>query len=249
MATFPLDPETRMTVFYVIFAMQTNYDILDWAEANELKTRTNGEVVESIYFNLSTVYKLSDGTYLVMPINPFAKCLATKNMVLLEKWRTDCYYPTNEKINAFYFANKDKFENLPQFREVLINDLLKYLAKYENELTQPPELDEICKLLKKKKAFNKYKLNFIVLVGNYIINKHSDDRLMWAKLINKQLLNPLITLVLLGVVNNEERYFDLQELVDGKWGYRGLQGIEHRYLYPLRRPDEIVSLQKFTDYG
>ncbi|MBD1363262.1 hypothetical protein IDJ77_05500 [Mucilaginibacter sp. ZT4R22] len=226
--------------------MQTNYNILNWPEANELKSHMDGEVVERVYFNLSTVYKLSDGTYLVMPINPFAKCLAAKDTVLLEKWRTDCYYPTNEKINDFYFANKEKFENLLQFQEVLNNDLLKYVAKYENELTQPSDLDEICKLLKKKKAFNKYKLNFIVLVGNYIINKHPDDGLIWAKLVNKQLLNPLVTLVLLGIVNNEERYFDLQELVDGKWGYQGLQHIEHRFLYPLRRPDEIVSLQKFN---
>jgi hypothetical protein len=226
--------------------MQTNYQVLDWAEANELKSRMNGEFVENIDFNLGTVFKLSDGTYLVMPINPFAKCLATKDTILLGKWQTDCYYPTNEKINTFYFANKEKFENLPQFQEVLISDLLKYLKKYENELTQPLDLDEICRLLKKKKAFNKYKLNFIVLMGNHIINKYPDDGLVWAKLVNKQLLNPLVTLVLSGVVDNEERYFNLQEFVDGKWGYRGIQSIEHQYKYPLHRPDEIVSLQQFN---
>jgi hypothetical protein len=225
--------------------MQTNYDILDWADANELKSRMNGEVVDYIDFNLGRVYKLSDGTYLVMPINPFAKCLATKETILLEKWRTDCYYPTDEKVNAFFFANKEKFENLPQFQEILISDLLKYVAKYENELTQPSDLDEICRLLKKKKAFSKYKLNFIVLMGNHIINKYPDDGLIWAKAINKQLLNPLVTLVLSRTVNNEDLYFELQELVDGKWGYRGLQSIEHKYKYPLHRPDEIVSLQRF----
>ncbi|TFF36342.1 hypothetical protein [Mucilaginibacter psychrotolerans] len=225
--------------------MQTNYDILDWADANELKSRMVGEVVDYIDFNLSRVYELSDGTYLVMPINPFAKCLATKDAILLEKWRTDCYYPTNEKVNAFYFANKEKFENLPQFQEVLISELLKYLEKYKSELTQPPDLDEICRLLKKKKAFNKYKLNFIVLMGCHIINKYPDDGLNWAKLVDKQLLNPLVTLVLSRVVNNEDRYFNLQYLVDGKWGYSGLQDIEHQYKYPLHRPDEIVSLQKF----
>ncbi|AMR32796.1 hypothetical protein A0256_15895 [Mucilaginibacter sp. PAMC 26640] len=223
--------------------MEANYDTLSWAEANELKSRMNGEAIDLIDFNLSTVFKLSDGTFLVMPINPFAKCLATKDMLLLENWRTDRYYPTNEKVNAFYFANKEKFENLPQFQKLLVSDLLAYLAKYQ--LTETSDLDGICRLLKMKRTFNRFKLNFIVLVGNYFITSYPDDGLKWSKLVNKQLLNPLVTLVLSRVVDNDERYFDLQELVDGKWGYSGLQYIEHRYKYPLRWPGEITSLQKF----
>ncbi|WP_345954238.1 hypothetical protein [Mucilaginibacter sp. PAMB04168] len=227
-----------------ILNMQSDYTITEWPVANDLKAQPGSKIVMNIEYNNGVVYQLIDGKYVVMPINPFAKCLVTKNRDLLDKWIFDSYFPTDEDVNKFYFGNKEKIDNIKEFEKILIEELSKHIGSDLNNLDDSSKIDDVYSVLKKRKTFIKFKLNFTVLVGSYISNKHRADSISWAKLKIKQLLNPITEIVLTKVVDHNNRYFNIQEQVLGKWGYRGIRDIEASYNRKWLKPNELYTLEK-----
>ncbi len=57
-------------------------------------------------------------------------------------------------------------------------------------------------------------------------------------------LNPVSEIVLSTDSNGSERYFNIQDLIAGKWGYRGMQDIEFAYNRKWFQPNEINALEK-----
>lgn len=223
--------------------MQPNYKITGWSEANELRLKAGSELIMIVEYNKAKIYHLADSTYVIMPISPFAKCLITKSRDLLDKWISDSHFPTNEDINSFYFKNKEKISNLNRIKETLINELATVIGIDLKHLQDSSKIDNVYEILKKRRLFDKYKLNFIVLVGDYILNKYPMDNLHLSKLKHKQFLNPVIEIALSRFINGEERYFNLQELIIGKWGYRGIKDIEKSYDRKWFRPNEFVIIE------
>ncbi|WP_342327993.1 hypothetical protein [Pedobacter sp. FW305-3-2-15-E-R2A2] len=227
--------------------MQANYEILEWSKANDLKLAKNTQFLMTISYNLGQVYKLQDLSYVVIPINPFGKALLTKDKKVLDRWITDSYFPTNEDINSFFFKNAEKIKKLPEFKDELIRELEIGINSTESISRTSEEIDQIYKQLKNRKIFPKYRLNFIVLVGEYLIKRHPDIRAAWALYRNKQLLNPDTQLALVRVLNNQNCYFKLENFITGKWGYRGMEDIEDSYKRRWSAPSEIETVEKLSE--
>ena len=237
----------KLTLLLLVFMnskTSPNYTVIDWQEANEIKSAETTKFLFNLECNLSAVYLIKDASYLVMPIGPFGKALITSEKRLLDKWIDDCYFPTDEDVNDFYSKNKNKIESLPNNREEQKNDLYVALPDMQYSESKPEYIDEAYKILKKKRKFQALKLNFVVLVGDYLIAKDPLKETFWGLLESKQLLNPIRTLVLVKKHNGEERYYKLEENIDGKWGYIGMQAMLNFYNQFWLRPNEINTIRK-----
>lgn len=222
-----------------------DYKVLDWIEANDMRQKEATDFVMTIEDNLAKVYMLADSSYLIIPVGPFAKCLITKDKTLLLKWMSDSYYPTEEKANDFYRKNREKIDNFSANTEPLIKDLYEYVnadTRFKNEYTKPCNVDDIYKLLKSKRQFNRYKLHFVALVGSCLIQEDNVNSYLWGLLKSKLLLNPLTTIVLVKMVGGAFEYFDLEYLIDGKWGYLGSDSIMESFKSAWRKPNELMTI-------
>lgn len=221
-----------------------DYKVLDWSSAAKLKERLKGKVFKSIDFNLASVYLLEDSSYLIMPLNPFGNSILTKDKSLLDNWVKEQRFPDIDDANAFYFNNQVKIEGLLSYKEALKKELYSYVMKDRGEgITNPSvdDIDHIYQTLKKRKKIKEYKLNFIVLVGDCILEANKDYR--WGILENKQLLNPLMNLV---IVKDKGKgiYYNLEENSTGKWGYPGMQYILKTVSESNKKSNEIEEIKK-----
>jgi hypothetical protein len=220
-----------------------NYQIIDGLEGHDLKSKENARFIMTIDYNLASVYQLSDSSYLVMPINPFAKCLRVQNKAVLEKWIDESYFPTNEVENQFYFENKHKMDSLPQYKNQLKEILLEYIYKGPAEITCY-EIDSIYKLLKQRKRFKEYKLNFVVLLGDFLIQKYPQENYRWGLFESRQLLNPVVSLILVRENNGNQEYFKIQDRMEGKYGFTGTRRVENSIQRFWLLPNEIEMIKK-----
>lgn len=223
--------------------MQANYKVVEWSEANDLKFSHDAKFVETISYNLSSLYVTNDRQYILLPINPFGKALITSEREQIERWVEDSFFPTEEVFNNFYIQNKDKIDRLPAVSRMLVDDLANTLSDYKHISTNQM-VDEVYNILKKQKTLKKWKLNFVALAGNRLIELHPELGPSWGVLYSKQLLNPVASIVLCREIDGEERYFNLEEKITGKFGYNGMQGIEHNFLTRWSRPNEFNELKK-----
>lgn len=202
-----------------------DYKVLDWSSANELKDKMNATFVVQPDFNFSKVYLLSDSSYLIMPLNPFGNSVLTSKKDLLDKWISEQHFPVSDEANKFYFDNQDKIDNMIANKKALKQSLCNYVFKGESKTPDnlsSEEIDRIYKVLKKRKKYQEYNLNFIVLVGDYILNQHNQERCHWGLLRSKQLLNPVMSLIII-TDEKEKRYYNLEDKMSGKFGYVGVQ--------------------------
>lgn len=224
-----------------------DYKVLDWHSANKLKDQMNATFVAQPDFNFSKVYLLNDSSYLIMPLNPFGNSLLTDKKELLDKWISEQYFPVNDEVNKFYFENHDKIGNLIANKETLKQELYNYVFKGENKTFHEfstDEIDNIYKLLQKKRKYQDFKLNFIVLVGDFILSQYKQENYRWGLLRSKQFLNPVMNLIIV-TDEKEKRYYNLENKISGKFGYVGVQ----YYLKAISgnltsRADEITEIAK-----
>jgi hypothetical protein len=220
------------------------YKVLDWSSANELKKKMNGKVFMNIEFNLSCVYILEDSSYLIIPLNPFGNSLLTSDKALLEDWVKNQHFPVIDEANKFYFKNQSKIDNLLIYKEELKKDLYKYaLGDVKQNINTPSEddIDSIYQILKRRKKIKEYKLNFVVLIGDFLLNKNKNWK--WGVLRSKQLLNPLMSLI---IVKDEKQnlYFNLEDNISGKWGYPGVQYVLKAISESGKKANEIEEIAK-----
>ena len=202
-----------------------DYRVLNWRSANKLKARKSVSVILHIEFNLGKVYLLKDCSYLVMPINPFGKAIHTNKQELVNRWIEERYFPVDDKVDSSYFETRERLENLMNFKEELKEALCQYVFKDGWRLPDSVtagEIDNIYQLLRNRDAYQQFKLNFIVLVGDYIIRRQKDMHIRWGLLFVKQYLNPLTSLVLI-TDHRQKRYYHLEKKVNSKWGYAGVE--------------------------
>ncbi|EOR92770.1 hypothetical protein ADIARSV_4052 [Arcticibacter svalbardensis MN12-7] len=222
--------------------MQTNFRVLEWSKANDLRLLDSSELIENIPYNLSSVYKTKDLQYVILPINPFAKALITSDRSEVDKWIAESFFPTEESVNSFYFKNKLKIDNFPQSSIDLVKELEAILPTRKGDWISQ-DLDEVYKILQKRKLTTKYKLNFIALVGNALMASHPELKAKWGVLFSKQLLNPVASISLYRIIDGEERYLNLEVLISGKYGYRGMQSIERSFLNRWYLPNDIDEIK------
>jgi hypothetical protein len=204
-----------------------NYKVLDWHSANELKNKMNAVFVEQFDFNFSKKYILSDKSYLIMPLNPFGNSILTKRKDLLDKWINNHHFPSNDKVNKFYFDNQKKIDNIIANKDALKRDLCNYIFKKENiipDTLTAREIDSIYDLLNKRETYQKYMLNFMVLVGDFVLSQYKNKSYHWGLLKIKQYLNPICHLIIV-IDEKKQLFFDIEDKINGKWGYVGVQYI------------------------
>lgn len=224
--------------------MEKEFDIIEWSIADSLRNDNRAILIDTFDFNLAHLYNLNKD-YIVMPLSPFGKALIASDYKIIKKWLTNEYFPTNEKINEFYFSNKRVIDRISQNKDALILDLEEFLGKKDLLNLSSKEIDEVYALLKKKRKFEKYKLNFIFLVGEKLIELNRNE-LSWGTVRNIQLLNPIVQLVLIKREkdNNENRYFELEYAIVGKWGYLGMDNIIQDFKRSFKTPNEFSRVIK-----
>lgn len=213
------------------------FKVIDWEEKEELLQKEEYKFLKNIDCNLASVYVANDGSLMITPLFPFGKSIITYDKDELEEWIQTCNFPTGENNNVFFESNQQKINNILGSKDVLINDLLIYVYGHEDIVINSDKIDEIYTILKKKRKFKHYKLNFIVLIGEYF--KTTNDKVSWGKVIDKQLLNPIISIVLL---NEQKEFYELEYYVDGKWGYKGMNSIKSSFHTSWRRGNEILEV-------
>jgi hypothetical protein len=222
-----------------------DYRVLNWRSANRLKACKSVSLILHIEYNLSKVYLLKDCFYLVMPINPFGKALLTGNLEILNKWIEERFFPAGDEADGSYLETREKLENLMGFKEELKEALLQYAFKDEGrspDSLSAQEIDGIYELLRDKELFRQFKLNFIVLVGDYIIRRQKEMDLRWGLLIVKENLNPLTSLILI-TDQRHKRYYNLERQVSSKWGYAGVEYILNAIVEgPGARANEVIEV-------
>lgn len=218
-----------------------NYREIDSLEAIKIKNKASTKMIYTVDFNLATVFTIDESSYLVTPLNPFGKNLIVYEKQLLDKFISEEYFPVDEKINIFYYKNKIIINNLLENKNELIKSLLDFENKELSKLTFK-DIDEMYNTLKKQRKIEKYRLNFILLLGEFLIRNQKTDSTSWALLSNKQLLNPVINIVIFNNLSGE--YFNIEELIFGKFGYLGSRYIFESMKNNRKKPNEIESIKK-----
>jgi hypothetical protein len=200
------------------------YKILTWKSANKLKDKKSVACVMQIDFNLAKIFLLKDWSFLVMPLNPFGNGLHTHKEGVLQQWIKERFFPVGDEVNKLYFENRDMVENLINHKEglkqVLCNHFFDEGKRSPGELSAE-DIDGIYDILKKRNLYQQFKLNFLVLAGDYIISQQREKTPQWGLLSLKQYLNPVISLVL--ITDEAKRdYFDLELRLSGKRAYPGI---------------------------
>jgi hypothetical protein len=220
------------------------YKVLDCPEAANLKK--DAKFFRYLDFNHSTVYMLDDSSYLLMPLNPFGKSMRINSINLLERFIKERHFPDNEKANEFYVENKCNIDNFIEYKEKLKKDLIDYVFKGSDQRLQElpvEQIDYVYEFMKKRKMIKKYKLNFIALLGDCLIKRYEAEGLKWGLLANKQLLNPVINLILIAD-QKQGIYFNIEESIFGKYSFSGVQMVIHDIENYPKKSNEIESIVK-----
>ena len=201
------------------------FESVTYLDAVRIMKERQGSFLKNIPYNNANVYVLKDSSLLVVPLNPYATALIVHEESSLEEMIKANFFPVKDTFNRFYDANKQKIENLNESGETLIADLLSYLKSNgispEND---PSGVDGVYNFLKAKRTLNKYKLHFILYVAKFIIKGH-DAALKVGLLRDKQVLNPIVSIVLVKKGDNGTAYFNLQHELFERRGYYGVQDV------------------------
>jgi hypothetical protein len=202
-----------------------DYKVLKWKRGNKLKETMGIGFIAQIDFNLAKVYLLSDWSYLVMPFNPLSNWLVTHKLELMRKWIKERYFPVGEGGDTSYFERSHMLRNLASFKEELKEALCDLIFKNKRRAPadlSADEIDCIYEILKYRNLFHEFKLNFIILLGDYLINRRKDLDLSWGLLSDRQYLNPLMSLI---IVTDPKRqgYYEIEKQLSIGQGYAGIE--------------------------
>lgn len=222
------------------------YRILVWQDANDLKKSKNAEFIYTIESNKSNVFLLDDSTFLLMPFNPFGNSIQVKEKNVIENWVANDKFPITEEFNRFYYDNELVINNLNTHKEKLKEDLFNYV--YKDPSNHPVDLnkqviDEIYKYVKAKRKVDNYRLNFIVLVGDYLMG--NNKKYKWGLYKSCQYINPVH---FLAIVNSDPqpKCFNLEANLFTKHGYLGFFYVNATFKSDGFKPafgfDEIIVL-------
>ena len=207
------------------------YKVLKGKSANKLKEKNCIAFLCQLDFNLARVYLLCDWTYLVMPFNPFSNCLLISKQELLQKWIKERHFPVSGWGDRSYFEKSQSLKNLASYKEGLKEALCDLIFKEEKRSPDDlcaEEIDCIYEVLSHRNLFEELKLNFTVLLGDYIIGRRKDLHLRWGLLSDRQYINPVLNLIIV-TDQKQQGYYELEKEIGSKRGYAGvdhyLQGV------------------------
>jgi hypothetical protein len=227
-----------------------DYKIIKWGMANKLKERHSICFLFQLDFNLANIYLLSNWSYLVMPFAPFSNGLLTSKEKVLRKWIKERYFPVIDEADGSYFERSFKLKNLSDCKEGLKEALCDLVFK--NNKRSPAdlsaeEIDRVYTVLRYKDLFQKFKLNFTVLLGDYIISRRKDLDLRWGLLNDRQSLNPLVHPILV-TDQKQQGYYELEKQLYGRKGYAGaehyLQAVAFELENQAKEMVEVVGVMQ-----
>ena len=222
------------------------YKIIDWTTANNLKNSLKAKFKLMVESTKAQLFQLKDGTYLLMPINPFGNSIHIMDKAVFDNWVSTNEFPIADEGNKWYAENKPLIDNLIQNKEQLKKDLLEFVYNekdYSSIQLSEAVMDEIFDCIKKKRKMDKYRLNFIILAGDYLMKGITDFK--WGLLKSYQLINPIYSISIIQV-GSELKFYDLETAFFGKWGYSGMQYFEKTFkssFRPIGELDEIIFLK------
>jgi hypothetical protein len=200
-----------------------DYKVLNSTHANKLKKKKNLGFILQIDFNLANVYLLSNWSYLVMPFNPSSDWLLTTDQELLHKWIKDGYFPMGDAIRGSYFERRRKLESHFNRKEALKQAFCDFIFQGEKRSVGDLSAEEInClyEILRARNLFDRFRLNFILLLGDYIISRGKGLGLRWGLLNDKQHLNPIVHLVIV-TGQKQQGYYNLEQQLSSEQVYAG----------------------------
>lgn len=219
------------------------YQILDSTTA--AVQQKDAKFLKQIEFNHSTVYLTSNSSYLVRPLYPFGESILIKDKSLLDRFIDEQYFPVDE-VNKLYLLNKESVDNFTQSKEKLKKALISYVFKNHTSASDeilPEQIDFIFVTLKKRRLIKKYYYHFIALLGDYLRERYKADDFKWALLGNKQLLNPVINVILIRDLI-EESYFNIEESIYRRPRYWSVATAIQEIENPLRIANDIETIMK-----
>jgi hypothetical protein len=222
-----------------------NYEIIAHEKFELIKK--NARVVSSltIDFNFATAYFLKDSSVLVQPLNPFGKCLLIKDRTTFDEFIQCRSFPKTMEIENIYDEYRHIFINFITGKKDIINILYQYTYnKNYDAIVTLEQIEEIYAILLQKKKISKFKIYFILLVGDFIIQHNLNYK--WGILEIKQLINPIYKIVL---VTNElqKEYFNLEYEIEKKAPLFGIKRVISRSFSSFIRSDEFESLIPIQD--
>lgn len=217
----------------------TSFEVVKWPDSLLSIDEKNGKLHLYIEYNHASVYLLEDSTYLVIPLNHFGNAIKTSNRALIDDWIEQRRFPSEDTESASYIDGTYDFSNFQESKNSLISDL--FTLPFFSEKGSPSKvdiaiIDELYAYLKKKRKFKKYKINFLLWAGDFLI-RQSSEPIEWGVLSTTQLLNPVNDLVL---ITKGNRYYNLEFKMHGKYGYVGM--LYYQKTISFKRVSEFETL-------
>lgn len=216
-------------------------------KAEEIKLNIGIKKERFIDFNFSTAYFLKDDSVVVQPLNPFGKCLRILDLNIYEKFIKQESFPIVESLDNLYKNNSDIIVNIARNKENLINVLYKFVYKKDrNDTLDLNKIEDILLILKKKKMFENYKLNFIVLLTDFILQSNKNYK--WGILKVKQLMNPIYRIVLV-VDDGNERYYQIEQEINDRLLNWGVEYIISRAVSRSKKSGELEKIIQVINFN
>ncbi|GAB2676141.1 hypothetical protein GCM10027036_32310 [Flavihumibacter cheonanensis] len=218
------------------------YKILDWAAANELRKKGKGKFQLMVEATKAQLFQLKDGTYLLMPINPFGNSIHIMDKNVFDNWVSTNEFPIIEEATQWYHDNKLLIDDLLKNKEKLKKDLLSYVYKdkdYHSIEITDTVIDEIFEYIKTKRKLDNFRLHFIVLAGDYLMKDQSDMK--WGVLKTCLFVNPMYLLSIIKT-DTELNYYNLEAAFFGKWGYAVMLYYKKTFKSEFRPASELEEI-------
>lgn len=207
------------------------YSVLEHSNALKLLKEQEAREIRVIDYNYATVYKLTDTSFLVKPLNPFSNCLLSDSSIQIKNFEKNGYFPDGDEQKTLYSENRLLFENESFFKIKTdkIQELTDYFGKSNSKYVKDLRLDDFDSIyvaLNKTKMYGRYKLGLCFLIGDHLL-KIKAGHFKWGIVQEKLYLNPYRHFVLIN--SKSGAYFSLENNLLGKWGYPGMQALLHSF--------------------
>jgi hypothetical protein len=194
-----------------------------------------------IEYNLCKVFKTGK-RFLIMPTNPFGNALVVDSEVEIYEFEKIQHFPDGNEQQSLYYLHKTEIETQGFFelKEIKLQSLLAQIKKSTSKFAAEISMDNpdsVHFFLRKTNALKNFKLAFLFLLGDHLIQQFGRESMKWGIVQTKLTINPYRSFVILNSLTNE--YLDIEFSVFGKWGYQQFCTISHsveRYTMKVQPP-------------
>lgn len=189
--------------------------LINMPEVCDYQNESSTKFLFLVDYNMAKVYELKDGNYLITPINPYYSSLIFSDLDSIKHYIKTENFPIKDKNDSFFIKNKKRIFNFLNLKKELNAELEEFI-EYDENLFDLPTISTLCQTLFERKKLDSMKLNLVLLIGEYIINKTKNTSYKWF--LHKRLggINPVYFPVLYNESKKQyiELYDNLNDLIN-----------------------------------